>query len=338
MDKKLIYEPNVLHPDLALMMGEYMDGKPVGEDARVPEIKERFSWKKSFVNCWTGNPNVGKSTFLMFMALMKAKIDGWKWGVWSKEMISSHKYKDKVYLSSSDIFDDLVYMLTGKNPYRHLAGKFGIISKEEYITAVEWLQKHFIVINPPDAKYSTLIENFKYLAEYYGTDGIILDPWKNVRLDINTPGFATKDDLLHEAFDIIKDFALMYDQTANIIAHPKSLLSHENKDGTAKVVTAFDLAGGAAWYNSMDGIYSIHRPYINTNPKDDKCNETWFWNLKQRKQHLVGKRGVYDMITYKERTNRYYFNGFCPLDGEALRENMTPLEIMFNAPKEEIPF
>lgn len=299
--------------DMASQLQEFQEGKPVGENARIPVIAENFSWKRSFMNCWTGWPNDGKSTFFQFMALMKSVVDGWKWCIWPPEMLNAVKGPNgKMVISASDIVDELIFMKSGRNPYKHFEKQYGIkqMNKDEYIYALEWVQQHFIFINPKERTFKNLIDNFRYVFEHYGVDGFLVDPFKNI--NHSEEGGGRFDLYLDQIFSETKEFCLETDTSFNYIAHPRNDKDPKNPDGSYKICSQFMLAGGASWNNNMDGIFSIYRPSKHKDPKDPRVT---FFNLKQRKQQLVGRAGMYDKIEFDFFTNRYYFDGHCPIDG-----------------------
>jgi hypothetical protein len=217
----------------------------------------------------------------------------------------------KIKTSGSDIVDELVFMLTGRSPYLHYQKLYNIqqMPEKEYLEAVRWVKKHFIIINPKQRKYQDLLDNFRYFYDVYKFDGALVDPFKNLDHNESEGRF---DLYLDRVFSDTKEFSLETDTSMNWIAHPKAQVDPKNQDGTFKVCTQYMLSGGAAWNNSMDGIYSIYRPYKHDKATDPRVT---FLNLKQRKQQLVGRVGKYDKIEFLFETNRYYFDGFCPIDG-----------------------
>jgi hypothetical protein len=299
-------------PNRAQMLKEFTEGKATGESAHVQAIENIFSWKPGFVNCWTGWPNDGKSTYLMFLAVVRSKFENRKWCIWPPEMINSYLDSGRqVRISASDIYDELVFMLTGKSPYLHFEKKWGIkqMTQDEYMEAIDWVERHFYIINPRDRKYKDLIDNFRYFHEYHGCNDYIADPFKSLK-QVEEGGRT--DIILDDLFFEFKDLAVHTNATMNFIAHPRSQMEPKNKDGTFKVCTQHMLAGGASWNNNMDGIYSIYRPNRHDNPTDPVVH---FYNLKQRKQQLVGRVGVYKDIEFDWNRNRYFFDGVCPVDG-----------------------
>lgn len=309
-------EDSIVLIDMPSQLQEFKNGKPIGENARIPVISENFSWKRSFVNCWTGWPNDGKSTFFQFMTLVKSCVDDpWKWCIWPPEMLNAVKGNSgKMIVSASDIVDEIVFMKTGKNPYKHFEKQYGVKQMGEvaYMEALEWVQDHYVFVNPKEKKFKDLIDNFRYVYEYYGVSGFLVDPFKNMDHGGDEGGNGRFDLYLDKVFSETKEFALETDTSFNYIAHPRNDKDPKNPDGSYKLCSQFMLAGGASWNNNMDGIFSIYRPFKHKNPTDPRVT---FFNLKQRKQQLVGRAGMYDKIEFDFLTNRYYFDGHCPVDG-----------------------
>lgn len=331
MARPKIHDPRAdsyLPPDIALMKIAFEEGKEIGEPARVSALEKIFAWKAGFLNAWIGFPNDGKSTFFSFMALVKAKIDDWKWCLWTPEMISSHLIDGKVYINADDVYDDLIFMYTGITPYKHWETKYNVkrIGWDDYFNAYEWVRDHFIVIDPSDRTYTSLLDNFKYQFEVNGCKGFLIDPYKNVKKqpEVRTDIWLT--DMLTEC----KRFAQETHSCMNIIAHPRSLTEPKNKDGSFKICTQFMLSDGAAWDQSCDGIYSIYRPERHKDSTDPNVS---FYNLKQRKQQLVARTGVYEYITFDFMKNRYYFDGVCPIDGSFYTPKQTEMFVDFQVKK-----
>ena len=323
------FDRSVLHPNVKSMLNEYEHGKPIGEPSRSgnDKLNEVFAWKRTFTYTWTGLPNAGKTQFFNFMALVKSIHDDWKWAIWSPEQLGSEKQDGRVRINANDIYDDLIFSLKGVTPYKHMAEKYKLprLDLADYMEAIEWIKQRFVVFDPPERRYRVLIDNFKWAYEKFGFDGFLIDPFKNLKDD--NSGLTT-DKYLDDVFSDIKEFAIDTNSVFNIIAHPKSDKDYRNKDGSYRVVTQRDLLGGSAWDNNMDGIFSIYRPNAHKNIQDPAVH---FYNLKMRKQNLVAKRGVYEEISFDYRTNRYYFEHKCPIDGQKSiefkeTENIDPYE------------
>lgn len=303
----------ILKPDLKSLEHEFINGKPVGDDTRINELSDYFSWKRGFVNVFTGWPNHGKTTGTLFMMLNKSVHDGWKWVVWSPEMIGSEKKGKTIKINANDLIDDLVFAYTGKNPFKHYEEKYKLprISWKEYKEAADFINEHFIFINLKERTTTELYDTLMYIYDTRGFDGFLLDPFKNLRPDSE----GRTDQVLDATFSKFKELAIYTDTVFNIVAHPKSLREDQmfEANGQFKVCNQYHLLGGAAWDNNMDGIYSWFRPFKHKKATDPNVE---FYNLKQRKQSQVGIVGCVDGIKYDWKTGRYYFKGVCPLDDQ----------------------
>jgi hypothetical protein len=324
-------------PNIQLMVSEWEYGTETGEPSRVNAMDEVFAWKRGFVNGWYGWSNDGKGTFFDFMSLIKSKIDGWKWLLYKQEDMSSRRNGKVITITADDIYNNLAWALTGQTPYRHFAKKHfqKQLDLEKYMDAIEWIEKHFMVVNPNDRRFKNVMDTFLYYYEKFGVDGFLIDPWKSI---ITDRANDTIDQVLNNAFIECKEFALKTDTSFNIIAHPTSMqdVKTSNKEGAPyKVVNQFMISGGAAWDNNMNSQYSIYRPERHLSPSDPKVH---FINLKQRKAEIVGaKRGVYENIKFDFLTKRYFFDGVCPIDGSIKPDKFAKKEGMmdFGEPKEK---
>lgn len=313
-----------LPPNISRLIVDFKEGGKIADKCRISDLENIFSWMRGFLNAFTGFAGFGKTGLVLFLMLVKSVIDDWKWAIWSPEMIDSVKNSDgRMVRSAHKIYNILIHAYTGKNPYKHKSNQMTL---EEYQAAMLWIEQHFFVLDThKDRSPKTVINGFKDLYETFGTDGFLLDPWKNLTID---EGKTTKDVVLERVFGEFEDLVLDTDMVGNLIAHPKSMDERRMRkngklNGEYKVVTQHDLLGGSAWDNSMDGIFSYHRHEKHLNPNSPKGS---FYTLKQRSQELTTKLGYYDQIHFDELTNRFYFNGVCPLDGSLLKGHQSEVK------------
>lgn len=309
-------EGQILYPNEPLLMEEYKQGKETGESCHIPLMAPHFAWKRGFVNTWAGWPNFGKSAITKFITLVKVVKSNWKAVLFVPEDLSSAKRNGKVIVNSNDVFDSLVFMLTGKPPYLHYQKKWGRmqIPEKEYKEALRWLGERIYVVRPKGRDLRSLMELYRYIYEYKGTDILFIDPFKNLRNEDNKRSDLYIDDIFAE----MKDTAIETDSVFNLVAHPhkEKMTIESGKDrGKYKKVTPDMLLGGASFNNNTDGFYSIHRPNIHLDYNDP---QVMFINYKQRKSELVAKKGAVDDIRYSPKYHRFYFEGVCPLDGSKL--------------------
>lgn len=303
-------DPEIIGLDFDIISQERETGVQVAESCMVDEMKENFAWKRGFQNCWTGFPNDGKTQFTLYMMTIKSLLSKWKWVIWSPEMKSSNFVDNKIKVHYNDLAYEIMAMCSGKTPYKHIHEKYNIpfMTLDETKEWYEWIQKYFVFIDPKNKKIDDIYKLLNRIYDDQGFDGMLIDPYKN----IDSSDVPREDKFLHKVFDEFKDLAIRTNSVMNWIAHPKS--------GVTRVITTKDeiklavcnqymLSGGAAWDNSMDGIYSIQRPFA---LDDISSSVVAFHNLKQRKQELVCIRGCVENINFNIKSRRYLFNGNDP--------------------------
>jgi hypothetical protein len=312
-------------PDLASLMIEYDDGAQCGEPSFIEAMDDVFAWMPGHMNALYGWPNDGKGTFYDFMAVMKAKNDpNARFLMMKQEDMNSALYTDNygkksVKVTANNIYNNLVWTLTGQTPYKHYAKKYYVpqLKFNEYRDSIDWIQERFKVIYPRNRKWTVVKDEIDQYIDMFGITHVLIDPYKSIINDL-MPG-EPRDIQLGEMFIQTKELTQAKNINWTWIAHPKSQSDVKEKDGRYKVVTQFLVSGGAQWDNNMDAQYSVYRPERHISASDPKVH---FWNLKQKQAELVGvQRGVYEGIIFDVREHRYYFNGVCPIDGST-RENI----------------
>ena len=280
-----------------------IESKP-GVYCGISELSNIFSWKKGFSYLFTGSPNTGKTTMILFLYLIMSILYGWKWCIWSPEMIDTYVKNKKVTYHAKDLIYLMIWTLAGKTPYKYYAEKHdplnGYLSDAEIGDLYGWITDHFQFIETNDRTPAGLIEAFLYYDQLKDFDGFLIDPWKSVKQDINMRSDIWLEDILME----FKKFSYETNSLQTFIVHPKALKEYKDSDGNFRVITPFDLNGGAAWSNSMDVIVSLRRLESNTE---------WY-TYKARKQHLIGKTGSFENITFSIDKYRFYFNGNDPIE------------------------
>jgi len=304
-------DPEIIGLDFNIITQEHTNGVQVADSCMIEEMKKNFAWKRGFQNCWTGFPNDGKTQFMLFMMTVKSLLSKWKWVVWSPEMKSANFVDGKVKVHYNDLAYEIMAMCSGKTPYKHIHEKYKVpfMTIQEKEDWYEWIKKHFIFIDPKKKKIEDIYNLLKRVFDDQGYDGILIDPYKN----IDSSDVAREDKFLHKVFDDFKDLAVRTNSVMNWIAHPRSGVTRivSTKEGEKlNVCNQYMLSGGAAWDNSMDGIYSVQRPDVLDKISSSKVS---FHNLKQRKQEIVCERGDVDDIDFCIKQRRYFFKGDDPL-------------------------
>jgi hypothetical protein len=337
-------DSDYLPPNFPLMVSEWKNGADSGTSSGIEAMDRHFKWKRGFINGWYGWPNDGKGTFFDYMSTVSAKLYGDKFGMFKREDLGSFRTQaGEVVVNANDIYNNLIWTFTGKTPYRHIAEKYRLelLDIKEYTKAEEWVREHFYVYNFKDRRHQAILDKFATECDKRRLNHVLIDPWKSCI--IREGKGRTKDEVLHMEFDDSKKLAEEKHISVNYIAHPKSMNDvrvSKKADSAFKVISQYDVAGGAAFDNSMDGQFSIYRPERHLNVSDPKVE---FHNLKQRKAELLGVfKGVVKEIEFDWMTKGYFFNGINPLTGkQKIRIWEKPKEqgqsSIFDTPKDKGP-
>ena len=293
----------IIEVDEQVLLQEMTHGIPVADSCCITDLSANFAWKRTFQNVFTGYPNDGKTYAALFLMVVKSLHSKWKWVIWSPEMKSANFIDNKVRVNYNDLINDIAWIVTGKTPYKHVADKYSSeqLTSDEMLKILPWIKEHFVFLNPKEKTPEAIYELIDNIYQEQGYDGVLIDPFKNIEQNIKV-----RDDIfLEQLFARFKDLAVKNNIVMNWIAHPKANVTRI-QDGQLMPCDQYMLNGGAAWNNSMDGIYSIFRWNTLEDPKD---TGVWFLNLKQRKQALVAERGTVKNIEFDYKTYRYLFNG-----------------------------
>ena len=98
------------------MLHNFRKGKEAGSKTYVRDLDQissggiqnkMWSWKAGEFNLWTGYNNEGKSQFLIFLCVLKAINEGWKFAFFSPENYPPDEF-----------FDDIIHTILGKSTDR----------------------------------------------------------------------------------------------------------------------------------------------------------------------------------------------------------------------------
>lgn len=288
--RKKLSEGKTVHPegdaDMAVLGEEldslYYNGLPTGLPIGWKNLDEYVHLEKGRLVIITGTPGSGKSQFLDHIAIMMNQRYGWRFSMFSPEMMPLG-----LHLSM------LVSKITGK-PF----GKYSIdeptyrAAKERAIDAV-----HFI--DPEDYDIDNILSIARYQVRKYGCDALVLDPWNDLTMDGEG---ISKTDTINTALLKILTFAQKQQIVCFVMAHPSKI--GRNKDGSMPEPTLSDISGSIHFYNRADiGIVLVR---VNEDGKEYtkvKIQKMRFANLGKvgetymRYQVGVGRFHPYDPVT-----------------------------------------
>ncbi len=308
-------------PDLDNIKKEYDEGEPGGGTSYCnAEFDKVFRWTTGTISAWYGWPGDGKGTIYEFLAVLKAKKDGNIFCCVKPEDLNASKNNGEVKLSADNIYRRLAWIYLGQPTFSKAAKelRMDVAPFDEIVTAMEWVKKHFIMLEIDDVNINGVLSAFKY--QYKRNNKItnwLIDPWTAFEMEERGRGDYT----LRYSLRQFKKFALHTDTRVDIITHPKTMNDvREKKGGPYKVVDQYLVLGGSAFDNACDQEYSVYAPERHLNQPGDVKRH--FHCLKQKEAELVGaRRGIYDDIKFNPRTRRFLFNGQDPFTGMIYGDN-----------------
>ena len=281
------------------------NGVNKGETTHFPLLDNHFRWMRREVTIITGFGNAGKSTIALQLMLMKSIFFNYKWAVFNPEN------------SPADFFyQDVAEMFAGK-PFdlKHP----NCATDEERETAKNFVNDHFFYIYPKDDSPTPdyVMKRFMEVIIKHKVDGVLIDPFNQLIHDR-----GGRDDHYLEVFlNKTKRFAQNQDIFFVICAHPNKP-QHSGSSKKYEEPTAYDLAGGAMWFNKSDNILCYNRPNFFIDPKD-----TWatFSSQKIKKQKLNGIPGKVNFFFDRIKSRFFEIQG----EPTGYEVGYNPLEVPF---------
>ena len=240
-----------------------------------PDFDRHLKIKRGQLNIVTGSPGSGKSEFVDDLMINMIKTYGVRWAVFSPENYPPQVYYKKL----AEKYNNKSFPEMNENEIN--------LSRSDLSGSVK-----LIIDNDTDeVTVDYLLERIRVLVFRFGVRAVIIDPWNEIDHNI-----GSREDLyLNKILRKIKRFIRKYDVSLWLVAHPKNpkMLA----DGTYPRVTAYDIAGGYAWFAKADNVFSVWRDKENP-------NEPVEVNIQKIKQKTDGELGIC-YFDYDKRTGRY---------------------------------
>lgn len=233
-----------------------------------------------------GIPNHGKTPFVRHIMMHQMEYHDRKWAVFSPEMRPWQRF-----------VASCAQWLVGK-PFQpsKATGPILCMTKDEVVFATQWLRRRLVVIvGDAERELPTidwLFERVKACVLVDGTTDVWIDPWNEIA---HTRGAVREDEYLRETLMRCLAFGNRYGVNFWINVHPVTL--RPPKPGEkVQPPGAYDIAGGAMWFNKADLMFTVHRP------ASDAITEVF---VRKSKDPAWARRGDMVEITYDVPTGRY---------------------------------
>lgn len=259
------------------------NGLTRGSSTYIESIDRAWKWRPGEVNLWTGYNNDGKSNMLRYLELVKAKFDGWKFGLFIPEDMPMAEW-----------VESMIHMYIGK-PTDTLS-----IEPEELMAAEQFINEHFFVVYPEDGfGLDSIINKIVYLVRRHGIRSFDIDPYNQVEHEY---GKSMREDLYISQFmSKLKRVAVQYDIAINCVAHqikPESVKVGEDYAAP----TRYNIKGGGTFADKADNVLCVWRHNRRSVPTSRMVT---FISDKIKKQKLVGEADLHVELKYDFHSNRY---------------------------------
>ena len=222
-------------------INDLADGKvELGLDTGNETLDKYFRFKKDFLIV-NGHSNVGKTTFILFMMVTASMRHGWKWVIYSSEnRTASIKYKLMQFVTDMKI-DHMNY--------------------EQRKFAFKWVQDHFTIIsNNQVYSYYDLIIFAEKLIKSQQVDGVFIDPYNSLKIDISYGSPIGTHEYHYEAASEFLTFANSNSIAVWLNTHAVTEAQRrKGDDGLPMAPYAEDTEGGGKFVNRADSFLTIHR-------------------------------------------------------------------------------
>ena len=297
------------------MLQMFRNGKEPGSKTYVRDIDEissngfknkMWSWRSGEFNIWTGYNNEGKSQFLIFLCVLKAIKEGWKFAFFSPENYPPDEF-----------FDDIIHTITGKSTDKNY--KNFDLTEAEYLKAFDMVKDNFFFVYPekdgqPDFRIEQIESVFEYLVWEKGVKAVIVDPYIKIRHEM---GPGEPEHLYASRFMMDRiNFTRKNNVSYHLVMHQTTPRKEQN--GNYPAPSLYQIKGGGTFADSTDNSISVWRPNRGTDPND---TTVIIKSDKIKKQKLVGIP-FEAQIDFNRKRNRYIGkDGYDYFEGVAVPKN-----------------
>jgi twinkle protein len=280
------------------MLQNFRKGKEAGSKTYVRDLDQissggiqnkMWSWKEGEFNLWTGYNNEGKSQFLIFLCVLKAINEGWKFAFFSPENYPPDEF-----------FDDIIHTILGKSTDRFY--KNFDVSEQEYLKAFDMVKDSFYFVYPekngvPDFTIEQIESVFEFLVWEKDVKAVVVDPYIKIRHEMTA---GEPEHLYASRFMMDRiNFTRKNNVSYHLVMHQTT--PRKEKDGNYPPPSLYQIKGGGTFADSTDNSISVWRPNRATDPND---TTVIIKTDKIKKQKLVGVPFEIE-IDFNRKKNRY---------------------------------
>lgn len=256
------------------------DEVPLGLPTGWRALDEHFLLKPNSLNIGLGYDGVGKSVFMLNVAVASKVLHDWKWGMVMPENKTGMSRRRLVEIMTGKAISDFKESPVMFDKYKQEAREyFHIISNK----------KHYSI--------EDVIEMGKRLYELKGIDALLIDPFNFFKVDGD--GYSHNNRILSQLRVFAESYCSVY-----VMAHPSSFAPRNSKDEQGYLLppNKYAIQGGADFPYRVDDFFITHRV---VNHSDRDVRRTMQFIMEKVKEVETGgkvhNQGEYTGLTYETR-------------------------------------
>lgn len=224
--------------DIRNKQEDFVSGRiSMGLTTGYTDLDKHFLFKRGNLVMVNGFDNVGKTTIVLWFAVISAMLHGWKWVIYSAEN------------SDLNIMNILTQFILNK--------QLKITTEEERNEAQAFIEKFFFHIKPEELlNYGELKTKLLKVHSYVKVDAVLIDPYNS--LDVTKS--ANTHDFNYAVLTDMKIWGRKEDVSIWVNNHAvTSALRNKDENGYLKAPDKGDTEGGAKFANKADDWITFHR-------------------------------------------------------------------------------
>lgn len=250
------------------------------------ELDEYMRMKPNSINFGLGYDGVGKSVFMLSLAMSTSVLHDWKWGMIMPENKTAMSRRRLVEAKTGKVITD----------FKDSPAMF-----DKYVQ--ETRENFKIISNKKHYSMEDVIEMGKRLYEVYGINALLIDPFNFFKVDGDSHSHNNK--ILSQLRVFSETYCSVY-----VMAHPSSFAPRNSKDeqGYLQAPNKYAIQGGADFPYRVDDFFVTHRV---VNHSDNEVRRTMQIIMEKVKETETGgkvhSQGEYTSLVYE---NRKGFTGY----------------------------
>ncbi len=233
----------------------------MGKSLGYTDLDDYFVYKQGWFYCFNGFPNVGKTSFILWLAFILAKLYDITFTIYSGEN-SPRSLKIKVMQFYAD---------------RQVKNMSPDLKKE----SLDWVEKHFqFVDNSRTYTGREIMDIFETCTSHV----CVLDPFTSMKRERNSR--ASHYDVVDDLTTDMQAFTRRTGKSLWVNLHSDTESSRQReKDGQPRAPRPQDTLMGMVWWAKCDTFSTIHRMVYDA----ERWMYTMFWVRKERETETGGR-------------------------------------------------